>query len=341
MPISIIFTGATGLIGASVLQIISKDPKYDITVLTRSEEKAQKIVELSGVKTIVGSLEDTELLTSTAANSDVVFHIADAFHIPATNAFLAGAKKRFEATGKAPIYIHTSGTGIWADIAANGAAPSGKVTKDTDSDLVATYNALPHTAPAKIVQEAAVAGYVKTFTIYPSTIWGEPKGPFFESGLAHVGSIQLPMAIKASLGRGQGGVVGEGLNVWNHVHIVDVAVFFATLLAKAVDGSAPSGAVEGHYIIENGTYQYFKLAQIYTEALYAKGKSSSPEPTKFAQEELEAIPFLFALGSNSTTAGPRARSLGWAPKYTTEDFYAWVPKEVDAAISGKLSAGVY
>ena len=114
-----------------------------------------------------------------------------------------------------------------------------------------------------------------------------------------------------------------------------------TLLAKAVDGSAPSGATEGHYIIENGEYQYKKLAETYTKALHAAGKSASPEPTKFEQKEFEAIGFHFILGTNATTAGPRARSLGWTPKYSTDDFYAWVPKEVEAAIAGKLAGGAY
>ncbi|KZV75323.1 NAD(P)-binding protein [Peniophora sp. CONT] len=340
MSTSVFLTGPTGLIGASVLQIISKDSKYDITALVRSEEKAKKVAELSGVKTVVGSLEDTELLTQKASEFDVVLQIADIFNLPATTALLAGAKKRFEATGKAPIHIHTSGTGIWADLGSNGGAPSGKVTKDTDSDLVETYNGLPHNPPSSAVAAAGKEGYVKTFIVYPPTIWGEPTGPFFESGLAHVGSIQTPLAVKTSLGRGQGGVVGEGLNVWNHVHISDTASFYATLLSKSVDGSAPSGP-EGHYIVEAGEYQYKKFAETYTKALHAAGKSASPEPTKFEQKEFEAIGFLFILGTNATTAGPRARSLGWTPKYTTEDFYAWLPKEVDAAIAGKLSGGAY
>lgn len=100
-------------------------------------------------------------------------------------------------------------------------APTAKVTQDTDSDLVATYNVLPHTAPAAAVVEAGKASYVKTFIIYGPTIWGEPTGPLFESGLAHASSNQLPLAIKTSVGRGQGGVVGEGLNIWNHAHIAD------------------------------------------------------------------------------------------------------------------------
>ena len=114
-----------------------------------------------------------------------------------------------------------------------------------------------------------------------------------------------------------------------------------TLLAKAVDGSAPSGATDGHYIIEAGEYQYKKLAETYTKALHAAGKSASPEPTKFEDKEFQAIGFLFILGTNATCEGPRTRSLGWKPKYTTDDFYAWIPHEVDAAIAGKLAGGAY
>lgn len=79
---------------------------------------------------------------------------ADIFNFAGTSALLAGAKRRFEVTGKAPLHIHTSGTGIWADLGAAGNAPSGKITKDNDYDLVSHYNGLPHNAPATAVYEA-------------------------------------------------------------------------------------------------------------------------------------------------------------------------------------------
>ena len=63
------------MIGASVLQIIAKDPKYDITVLVRSAEKAKKISELTGVKTTVGSLDDAEVLIKAGSESDVIYQI--------------------------------------------------------------------------------------------------------------------------------------------------------------------------------------------------------------------------------------------------------------------------
>lgn len=64
-------------------------------------------------------------------------------------------------------------------------------------------------------------GYVKTYIISPSTIYGIPKNGFTEAGLQHSHSIQIPMFIRASLGRGQGGMIGLGKNKWPNVHIDD------------------------------------------------------------------------------------------------------------------------
>ena len=64
----------TGLVGASVVQLIYKDPKYNVTALVRSEEKAAKLEKL-GVNTVVGSLDNAELMTALASQSDVVIQI--------------------------------------------------------------------------------------------------------------------------------------------------------------------------------------------------------------------------------------------------------------------------
>lgn len=41
----------------------------------RTEEKAKKIAEITGVKTVVGSLQDHELLEKLTMNAHVVFSI--------------------------------------------------------------------------------------------------------------------------------------------------------------------------------------------------------------------------------------------------------------------------
>ena len=46
-----------------------------MALVGKGKEKAKKVAEITGVKTIVGSLEDTELLTQKASEFDVVLQI--------------------------------------------------------------------------------------------------------------------------------------------------------------------------------------------------------------------------------------------------------------------------
>lgn len=66
-----------------------------------------------------------------------------------------------------------------------------------------------------------IIGYVKTYIVIPSTIYGIAKNGFTEAGAQNPHSIQVPQLIRASLDRGQGGMVGLGKNKWPNVHIDD------------------------------------------------------------------------------------------------------------------------
>jgi hypothetical protein len=62
-------------------------------------------------------------------------------------------------------------------------------------------------------------GYVKAYIILPSKTYGIAKGKLFDSGLSNPHSIVIPYLIKAALGRGQGGMFGQGQNFWTNVEI--------------------------------------------------------------------------------------------------------------------------
>ena len=70
-----------------------------------------------------------------------------------------------------------------------------------------------------------ISGYARTYIILPSTIYGIEKNGLTEAGIQNPHSIQVPTLIRASLDRGQGGVVGLGKNKWPNVHIDDGNVF--------------------------------------------------------------------------------------------------------------------
>ena len=53
----------------------------------------------------------------------------------------------------------------------------------------------------------------------PSTIYGLATGKLVDIGVQNRHSVQMPNLIRASLARGQAGIVGEGKNVWPNVNI--------------------------------------------------------------------------------------------------------------------------
>lgn len=62
-------------------------------------------------------------------------------------------------------------------------------------------------------------GYVKSYIVLPSTIYGLATGKLVDMGIQNRHSVQIPFLINASLARGQAGIVGEGKNVWPNVNI--------------------------------------------------------------------------------------------------------------------------
>lgn len=88
-----------GYIGGSVLVRLldhCNAQSHHITALVRSPEKALKLNSF-GVETVVGSLEDSELIVKLASESDVVFACVSIncwFHHPLTRKNLGGFRQR-------------------------------------------------------------------------------------------------------------------------------------------------------------------------------------------------------------------------------------------------------
>ncbi|KAI9463253.1 hypothetical protein BJY52DRAFT_1254099 [Lactarius psammicola] len=331
----IFITGATGYIGGSVLQRLLDHPKtdtFEITALVRSPDKA-KLLNTLGVKTAVASLSDLDKLTELATASDVIIHTADADDQEAAKALLRGLKARHDKTGKIPIFIHT--VCVLMDNAV-GLHDTDVIYVDTNPKQI---ESLPDTAFHRMVDLEVVAadkaGYVRTYIVLPSTIYGIATGKLFDLGISHAYSQQVPVAIKASLDRGQGGMIGEGKNIWPNVEVHEQAELYQIILDAALsDPKTPHGR-EGYYFGANDEYRLYDLAKAYSQVLYDLGKGKSPEPTTFTAEEAQKYfggPFL---GSNSRCKAERGRALGWKPTKTTKDFLESVRLEVEAIVTQK------
>ncbi|KAF8199609.1 hypothetical protein BJ912DRAFT_1139672 [Pholiota molesta] len=329
---NILFTGATGYIGGSVLARFLQRPdlaSFNLTALVRSPEKAAKLNAL-GVNTVVGSHSDTALMESLAANSDVVLAMADADNLEAALATLKGLKKRHETTGQVPILIHTSGTGVLADDA-RGEYSTNVIYDDANPDQIESLadTQLHRNVDLPIVN-ADREGYLKSYIILPSTIYGIAKGVLVEKGIQNPHSIQVPALITASLDRGRGGMVGAGKNLWPDVDIEDVADLYLVLFDAIRKDPTTGHGREGYYFGENGEHSLYEVGKAIGEALVALGKSDNPEPTTFTKEEIDKYFEGSAyLGSNSRARANHSRAIGWKPVKTKADFLASIKPEVE------------
>jgi len=338
---NIFITGATGYIGGTVLSRLLTHPSassFKIKALVRSPEKSAKLQSAANnISTVVGSLSEEVKVTEAAEGADVVFSTASADDLGGMKAILSGLKKRYEKTGRRSILIHTSGTGVLVDDQrAKGMYATDKIYSDTDIEAI---ESLPlkawHRAVDVEIVKADTEGYAKTYIILPSMIYGVPTGPIADLGgdVQHLHSILLPIFIKASLGRGQAAVVGEGKNIWPNVEIGEIADLYIIIYdAILLDPSTAHGR-EGFYFGENDEYTLYEVCKAISEAMLARGKGQTLEPTSFTDEEYKKTPLLVFFGTNSRCRADRSRSIGWKPVKTTRDMLASIQPEVDGVMN--------
>jgi uncharacterized protein YbjT (DUF2867 family) len=107
----ILFLGATGYIGGSVLDRLIAHPDrkfWDIVSYSRNAEKAEVLLNRFGIRSIIGTLDENQKIEDAAAVADIVIHTADSSdHIDSVQAILRGLRRKHKQSGKVPIYIHT------------------------------------------------------------------------------------------------------------------------------------------------------------------------------------------------------------------------------------------
>ncbi|WWC85955.1 uncharacterized protein L201_000825 [Kwoniella dendrophila CBS 6074] len=348
---TVFFTGATGYIGGTVLESIinSNTPPKSITLLIRDEKKSQGFKSLESaknknieIKTEIGSLEDSSLLEKLSSENDVTIHTADADHLEGVKSILKGQKARKDKTGHRPILIETSGTGVLVD-KAKGDYPNDVIYTDLnptpatrDSPALISMTEVPKESPHRDVDleilEADKAGYIKSYIILPSTIWGKGVGEVFDKGLSNSFSDQIPTLIKAGLDRNRAGMVGEGKNIWPHVKITDLSNLYQLVYNKSTQQNPTIGhGLSGYYFGISGEYTLYGATSRIGQALVKYNLISTKEtqPTSFNKEELDKYyNGSTYMGTNSRGVADRSKSIGWKPRFTDqEDLYKHIDRE--------------
>nr|OQO28300.1 hypothetical protein B0A51_03919 [Rachicladosporium sp. CCFEE 5018] len=321
MAIKIFITGTTGYIAGDTFSLLqSKHPEYEYSALVRSEDKAKLVKKAyPSTRTVIGGLDDSELLQEEAAKADIVLHAADASdHEGAAKAIAAGLLKGHSKEHPG-FWLHTGGTGIlcWEDMDNNRLGEhSDKEYNDWDGvgDLTNLPDSAFHRNVDKIVLQAGKdhGDVVKTALVCPPTIYGRGRGP------VSVRSRQAYELTKLILNEKYIPVIGEGKARWNHIHVADLAQLFLLLVeaaaAKKLD--AELWGEKGYYLCESGEHLWTELAVKIAKDAEALGYVKDPQKKSLArQAALDVAGFeAISWGLNSRGKAIRAgKLLGWKP----------------------------
>jgi nucleoside-diphosphate-sugar epimerase len=295
---NIFITGSAGFIGGSIATGLVKKGHH-VTGLVRSADQAEEMTAL-GITPVIGTLDDSALLTEQASKADGVINAASSDHRGAVEALIAGLK------GSNKPFLHTSGSSIVGD------ASGGK-----SSDVIYVEDHLPEPTADKaarvaidnLVLGAAKQG-VRSAVICNTLIYGHSLGVKRDS-------VQLPRLLKQAQKSGIVRHVGTGQNIWSNVHIEDVVELYALALEKN-----PAGTF---YFVESGEAAFVDMSNAIAQVL-GLGKAQD-WPLKDAEAEWGYEMANYGLGSNSRVRGKHARELlGWAPKRTS--VIDWIRNEM-------------
>ena len=279
-------TGATGYIGGSVANALLKHGAQ-VTGLVRSIERAEE-VSAFGIKPIIGTLDDDELLGAAAVNADVIINAADSDHAGSAISLL----NALEGTGKT--FLHTSGSSIV------GTHAGGELVEDIFDEETA-FTPSPGRA-ARVALNEHVMSFrsrgVRSTILCPSLIYGIGHG-------VKKDSMQVPWLLQTARRHGVAKHFGPGLNRWSNVHIDDLVKLYLLAIDHASDSA--------FFFAENGENSMREMCEAINRAM---GVSELPMEMslKEAAEEWGEGPAMNTMGSNSRVRARRAcAELGWQP----------------------------
>ncbi|KAF9002121.1 NAD(P)-binding protein [Cyathus striatus] len=318
--INVLMLGVTGYIGGSSFALQRKQ---------KNATTGYQRYRWFSLRSIVGE----EL----AQENEVVFSLGDADNAIGIQAILKGLKKQFEQTGKAPILIHTSGTGVIATPGNGSPEESDNIYDDANVQQMAGIS------PAKIhrnidlsIVAADTEGYVKACIVIPGTIYGIAKTKLTELGVQNAHLYAILRLINVSLDRGKVAIIGDGGNIWPHVSLEDMSRLYIQLYDSLVSDPRTGHGSEGYYFGENGEYTLLEVSKKVGEALFELKKSDIPDPVPLSQDEIAKY-FKGAKSSyisfNCRCRGNRSRAIGWTLTKAIGDFLASVKPDVECVLA--------
>ncbi|MFF1379278.1 NAD-dependent epimerase/dehydratase family protein [Streptomyces sp. NPDC058308] len=189
-------TGATGYIGGSVADLLLRSG-HQVEGLVRTEDKTREL-KRRGITPVLGTLDDSALLTARARAADAVVNAADSDHRGAVEALVEGLAD----TGRA--LVHTSGSSI-VSTDSRGAVADEVFTEEIAAPG-ASWRPIEEKADRvaldRFVLDAADRG-VRSVVLCNSLVYGHGRGTARDS-------VQIPVLARQARENGVVRYVEEG-----------------------------------------------------------------------------------------------------------------------------------
>ncbi|KAM0417429.1 hypothetical protein ACHAPT_012578 [Fusarium lateritium] len=328
---SIFLTGASGYVGGQVLrELVRGHPEYAITALVRDAKAAANISQAyPKIRTVVGDLDDGQLVEQEASQASVVLHVASNKHIDSVQAIHRGLQKRQTSS----YWIQISGaSGLAVEELASPSfkpgEPSDEVWDDLDGvssirDLLRAHKS--RAVDNYVLDVAKQTPSVKTALVLPPIIYGKGQGPIKQR------SVQIPTLAQVALERGRAVRVGRGLSRWGNVHVGDIARLFYALVEAGAEGNDDDKiwGEDGIYLTGVGEISWADISDRVAQAAKDQGLLETTEVEELHKPDADTV-----LPHGSVLFGTNARSkarrgaelLGWKP--TEEGIEVEIPRAV-------------
>jgi nucleoside-diphosphate-sugar epimerase len=283
----IFLTGATGYIGAAVLDALIRGG-HEVTALVRDNEKARRVAKRGG-HPLVGNLAEPDSFKSSADAQDGYVHAAydsssgrgPMIEQAALDAIIAAAKRPRTggATADKRFIIYTSCVSIL------GRTPD-PAAEDAPINPIAASAFRP--SLEQLVLDAA-GDYLRTVVVRPGVVYGGGNGM--------VGDI-----FKAA-SNGLVRVIGDGNNHWPLIYDRDLADLYVRLAASGTASGIYHANDEGDERVNDVVGAIKPYLPVKPDVRYVPIDEARSKMGVFAE----------ALALDQVVRSPRARALGWTP----------------------------